>query len=157
MTFQFLMVVVDGSVMEAFKVSPRDRVQQRFEEQIPLTLQFLRVVAALEVLKASSRDLLVLHPRTQDELETGLESESEPEEDPWSSTWVGPCGCVSVVTGAPSHTHGLSFTRKLQPMSTISPRTHPSEAVVAASGPGREEEWRGRRSRFCRSSSTPRR
>ena len=51
LTFRFLMVVVDGSVMEAFKVSLRDRVQQRFEEQITLTLQFLRVVAALEVLK----------------------------------------------------------------------------------------------------------
>ena len=31
------MVLVDGSVMEAFKVSPRDRVQQRLEEQILLT------------------------------------------------------------------------------------------------------------------------
>ena len=55
LTFQFLMVMVDGSVMEAFKVSPRDSFQQRFMEQITLTLQFLRVVAALEVLKASSR------------------------------------------------------------------------------------------------------
>ena len=64
-TFQFLMVVVDGSVMEALQVSPWDRVQQRFKEQITLTLQFLRVVAALEVLKVSSRVLLVLHPRTR--------------------------------------------------------------------------------------------
>ena len=30
LTFQFLMVVVDGSVMEALKVSPKDRVLQRF-------------------------------------------------------------------------------------------------------------------------------
>ena len=65
LTFQFLMVVMDGSVMEAFKVSPRDRVPQRFVEQITLTLQFLNFVAALEVLKASSRVLLVLHPRTR--------------------------------------------------------------------------------------------
>ena len=36
--------------------------------------------------------------------------------------------------GAPSHTHGLSFTRKPQPMN--SPRTFLTEAVVAASGPG---------------------
>ena len=65
LTFHFLLVVVDGSVMEAFKVSPRDRVLQRFLEQITLTLQFLRVVAVLEVLKASSRVLLALHPRTR--------------------------------------------------------------------------------------------
>ena len=45
-------VVVDGSVMEAFKVSPRDRVQQRFVDQISLTFQFLVV----EVFKASSQD-----------------------------------------------------------------------------------------------------
>ena len=63
LTFQFLMVVVDGSVME--KVSPWDRVLQRFLEQITLTLQFLRVVAAMETLKASSRVLLALHPRTR--------------------------------------------------------------------------------------------
>ena len=31
LTFQFLLVVVQGSVMEAFKVSPRDSVQQRLE------------------------------------------------------------------------------------------------------------------------------
>ena len=43
---------------------------------------------------------------------------------------------MPTATGAPSHTHGLSFTRKLQPMSTNSPRTYLSEAVVAASGPG---------------------
>ena len=65
LAFQFLMVVVDGLVMEAFKVSPWDRIQQRFEEQITLTLQFFRVVAAFEVLKVSSRVLLVLHPRTR--------------------------------------------------------------------------------------------
>ena len=62
MTFQFLLVMVDGSVLEAFKVYLRDRVLQRFMEQITLTLQFLRVVAALEVLKDSSRVLLALHP-----------------------------------------------------------------------------------------------
>ena len=45
---------------------------------------------------------------------------------------------VPTATGAPSHTHGLSFTRKLQPMSTDSRRTYLSEAVVAASGPGGE-------------------
>ena len=39
--------------------------------------------------------------------------------------------------GAPSHAHGLSFTRKLQPMNVNSPRTFLTEAVVeAASGPG---------------------
>ena len=64
-TFQFLKVVVDGSFEEAFKVSRKDRVQQRAVEQITLTLQFLRVVAGLEVLKVSSRALLVLHPRTR--------------------------------------------------------------------------------------------
>ena len=78
----------------------------------------------------------------------------------WSSTWVGPCGGVPTATGAPSHTHGLMFTRKLQPMSTNSPRTYLSEVVVAASGPGgrgggRERGRRERRSRLCRSSSTP--
>ena len=41
------------------------RIQQRWVEQITLTFQFLRVVAALEVLKVSSRVLLVLHPRTR--------------------------------------------------------------------------------------------
>ena len=80
----------------------------------------------------------------------------------WSSTWVGPCGGVPTATGAPSHTHGLSFTRKLQPMSTNSPRSYLSEVVVAASGPGGggaagRGGRRGRRSRLCRSSSTPRR
>ena len=35
-------------------------------------------------------------------------------------------GCVPTATGAPSHTHGrLSFTRKLQPMRTNSPRNLP--------------------------------
>ena len=41
--------------------------------------------------------------------------------------------------GAPSHTHGLSFTRKLRLMSENSPRTSRNEAVVAASGPGKEK------------------
>ena len=38
--------------------------------------------------------------------------------------------------GAPSHTHGLSFTRKPQLMNNSSPRAFLTEAVVAASGPG---------------------
>ena len=37
--------------------------------------------------------------------------------------------------GAPSHTHGPSFTRKPQPMNNNSPRAFLTEAVVAASGP----------------------
>ena len=41
-----------------------------------------------------------------------------------------------MVIGALSHTHGVSFTRKLQPMSNSSPRTFLTEAVVAASRPG---------------------
>ena len=51
---------------------------------------------------------------------------------------------VLLVVGAPSHTHGLSFTRKLQPMSKNSPRTYQTEAVVAASGAagGRREATR---------------
>ena len=44
---------------------------------------------------------------------------------------------VPMAIGAPSHTHGLSFTRKPQPMSSSSPRTFWTEAVVAASGPGK--------------------
>ena len=40
--------------------------------------------------------------------------------------------------GAPSHTHGLSFTRKPQPMNYSSPRTFLTVSVVAASGPGSE-------------------
>ena len=51
---------------------------------------------------------------------------------------------VPMAIGAPSHTHGLSFTRKLQPMNNNSPRTFLTEAVEAASGP-REEGWPGRR------------
>ena len=42
----------------------QDRIQQRLWSR-KLTLQFLRVGAALEVLKASSRVLLALHPRTR--------------------------------------------------------------------------------------------
>ena len=42
----------DGAVMEAFKVSPRDRVQQRSVEQITLTFQSLMVV----LFKVSSQD-----------------------------------------------------------------------------------------------------
>ena len=38
------------------------------------------------------------------------------------------CGSVPVAIGAPSHTHGLSFT---------SPRTFLTEAVVETSGQGR--------------------
>ena len=47
----------------------------------------------------------------------------------------GPYGCVPMVMGAPSHTHGLSFTRMPQPMSMSSLRTFLSEALAAASGP----------------------
>ena len=47
-----------------------------------------------------------------------------------------------MVIGAPSHTLGLSFTRKPQPMSSSSSRTFRTEAVVAASGPGRGVVWR---------------
>ena len=50
------MVVVDGAVLEAFKVSPRDRVQQRSVEQITLTFQSLLVV----VFKVSSQDRVLL-------------------------------------------------------------------------------------------------
>ena len=42
-----------------------------------------------------------------------------------------------VPTGVPSHTHGLSFTRRPQLMSMSSPRTYLHEVVLAASGPGR--------------------
>ena len=59
-----------------------------------------------------------------------------------STSWDGQYGSVPVAIGAPSHTHGLSFTRKPQPMNTSSPRTFLTEAVVAASGPG---GWPGRR------------
>ena len=91
LTFQFLMVMVDGSVMEAVKVSPRDRVQQRSVEQISLTFQF-RVVEVL------TDQVLLLHPRAHlgagfnpwtpaahgDSMaleEDELESESEVEEE----------------------------------------------------------------------------
>ena len=53
-----------------------------------------------------------------------------------STIWDGQCGGVPMAIGAPSHTHGLSFTRKPQPMNNSSPRTFLTEAVVAASGPG---------------------
>ena len=49
------MIVVAGSVEEALKVSRKDRVQQRAVEQNFPTFQFLRVVAALEVLKVSPK------------------------------------------------------------------------------------------------------
>ena len=53
-----------------------------------------------------------------------------------STSWDGPGGGVPMVIGAPSHTRGLSFTRKLQPMSCSLPCTFLAEDVVAASGPG---------------------
>ena len=59
-----------------------------------------------------------------------------------STSWDGPCGGVPTATGAPSLTHGLSFTRKPQPMSSSSPRTFRTEVVVAASGPGGGVVWR---------------
>ena len=55
-------------------------------------------------------------------------------------------GGVPAAIGAPSHTHGLSFTRKPQPMNNSSPRTFLTEAVVAASGPG--GGWPGLRERW---------
>ena len=53
-----------------------------------------------------------------------------------STSWDGPGGGVPTATGAPSLTHGLSVTRKLQPMSYSLPRTFLAEDVVVASGPG---------------------
>ena len=53
-----------------------------------------------------------------------------------STGWGGQCGGVPMAIGAPSHTHGLSFTRKPQPMNISSSRTFLPEAVEAASGPG---------------------
>ena len=47
-TFQFLVVVTGCLGDEVFKVSPRDRIQQRFLEQITLTFQF-RVVEVFKV------------------------------------------------------------------------------------------------------------
>ena len=44
--------------MEAFKVFPRDRVQQRLEEQISLTFQFRAVDVFTDL-------VLLLHPRTR--------------------------------------------------------------------------------------------
>ena len=41
---------------EAFKVSPRNRILQRFVEQSPLTFQFLQVVAQREVFKVFAED-----------------------------------------------------------------------------------------------------
>ena len=52
LTFQFLRVGVDGAVMEAFEVSPKDRFQQPFVKQIPLTFCF----HVVEVFKVSSQD-----------------------------------------------------------------------------------------------------
>ena len=159
---------------------PLRGIQQRVEEQITLTLQFLRVVAALEVLPSSSGASSSHSPDAVDEALQGFFALFHKSKKvrgwvrtrgrnwvrtlihglrllmptpwrsrtrfaagfrgsacgSWSSTWVGAYGGVPVVTGAPAHTHGLSFTRKLQPMSTNSPRTYWSEAVVVASGPG---------------------
>ena len=60
-----------------------------------------------------------------------------------STRWDGQCGCVPMAIGALSHTHGLSFTRKPQPMNNNSPRNFLTEAVVAGGRwPGR---WGGER------------
>ena len=48
------MIMVAGA--EVYKVSSRNRVQQRFLEQISLTIQFLTVVVEGEVFKAFSQD-----------------------------------------------------------------------------------------------------
>ena len=50
------MIVAIGSGGEAFKVSPRNRVLQRFVEQSTLTFQFLQVVAQGEVFKVFAQD-----------------------------------------------------------------------------------------------------
>ena len=70
---------------------------------------------------------------------------------PSSTRWDGQCGGVPMVTGAPSHTHGLSFTRKLQPMSNSSPRTFLTEAVVGQGGgwPGRGRGGGGSEAARC--------
>ena len=90
-----------------------------------------------------------------DEFEAEAEAEAEVEEDAAtrfaagfrpkggsargssSTSWGGQCGGVPTAIGAPSHTHGLSFTRKPQPKNISSPRTFLTEAVEAASGLGR--------------------
>ena len=54
-TFQFLKVV-EGWAVEVFQVSPRNRAQQRFMEQISLTFQFLTVVLEGEVFKVLVQD-----------------------------------------------------------------------------------------------------
>ena len=70
------MVVVDGSVKEAVKVSLRDRVQQRFEEQITLTLQVPQgcgSVGGLQGFLPSSSGASSSHsPDAVDETSTGL-------------------------------------------------------------------------------------
>ena len=60
-TFQFLVVVAGWLGGEIFKVSPRDRVQQRFLEQNTLTFQF-RVVEVFKVLVMDR--VQQLHPLT---------------------------------------------------------------------------------------------
>ena len=89
-----------------------------------------------------------------DEFEAESEAEAEVEEDAATRFAAGfrplrvctrflehqlgrPVWGCAYGEGAPSHTHGLSFTRKPQPMNISSPRTFLTEAVEAASGPGR--------------------
>ena len=57
-----------------------------------------------------------------------------------STRWDGQCGrCAYGDRCTFAHScHGLSFTRKPEPMNNNSPRTFLTEAVVAASGPGGE-------------------
>ena len=117
----------------------------------------------------------------EDELETGSESESKPEEDAetrfaagFRPLWV----CVRFLDlhmGRPvrgcAHGDRCTFAHSWAELHSeasaheheLASRAYLSEAVVAACGPGEEGrpggggERRGRRSWFCRSSSTPRR
>ena len=57
----------------------------------------------------------------------------------WSTRWGGQCGGVPMAIGAPSHIHGLSFTRKPQPMNKNSPRT-----LDCGGGELARREWPGR-------------
>ena len=218
------LVTIVAAGAEAFKVSLKDRVQQRAVEQNFPTFQFLRVVAGEGGLLGLRRDpnsaasssrsyavdealqgVFALFPKSKSvrglvrtrgrnwvrtlihglrrlvpspwrALTTSLRRSRSRRRRWWwvqglalqlafgqcvsaggssSTSWVGQCGGVPVATGAPSHTQGLSFTRKPQPMNISSPRTFLTEAVEAASGPG--EGWPGRRGgrRRCVASFRP--
>ena len=84
-----------------------------------------------------------------DEFEAEAEAEAEVEEGrsslcSWFSAYAGLHAVPRpTAIGARLHTHGLSFTRKPQPMNISSPRTFLTEAVEAASGPGEGPGRRG--------------